>query len=73
MHRDGNCRQLRNYFELNQSSLYIRNFIQKTLWNAGTLFFEQQVKKWINHFFCVIDSCQYRTPPLTEPVRNASS
>lgn len=29
--------------------------------------------KWVNHFFCVIDGYWLRTPPLTEPVRNAAA
>ena len=27
----------------------------------------------VNHFFCVIDSYWLRTPPLTEPARNAAA
>ena len=27
----------------------------------------------VNHFFCVLDGYWLRTPPLTEPVRNAAA
>ncbi|MBQ9063372.1 MAG: DegV family EDD domain-containing protein [Eubacterium sp.] len=30
-------------------------------------------KNRVNHFFCVIDGYWMRTPPLTEPVRNAAA
>jgi UDP-glucose 4-epimerase len=30
-------------------------------------------KKRVNHFFCVLDGYWLRTPPLTEPVRNAAA
>ena len=30
-------------------------------------------KYWVNHFFCVLDGYWLRTPPLTEPVRNAAA
>lgn len=31
------------------------------------------LKKGVNHFFCVLDGYWLRTPPLTEPVRNAAA
>ena len=36
----------------------------------GFIFLE---KYRVNHFFCVLDGYWLRTPPLTEPVRNAAA
>ena len=41
---------------------------------AQLIYKEHKVSKvWVNHFFCVLDGYWLRTPPLTEPVRNAAA